>query len=103
MVEARDHFRLDCTSILYIYIYSFISLTAKSVQAGTKNSANSVPVGTKNYRFVESLRRNSTLVRVIRDTKQPPTTPIMVSRLPLLRHGLDEYVKSNLQVTRLRV
>ena len=41
------------------------SLTAKSVPAGTKNSAKSVPAGTKNYCFVESLRRNSTLFRVV--------------------------------------
>ena len=66
-------------------------------------TAKSVPAGTKNYRFVEFPRRNSTFFRVVQNTQQPPTTPTMVSRLPLLWHGLDGYAKSNLRATRPRV
>ena len=78
----------------------FNSLTAKSIPART---AKSVPAGTKNYRFVESLRRNSKFFFVVQNTKQPPTTPTMVIHLPLLRHGLDGCSKSNTQATRPRV
>ena len=59
--------------------------------------------GTKNYRSVEFLRRNSTFFPVFRNTTQPPTTTTMVSHLPLLRHGLDGYAQSNTRATRPRM
>ena len=62
-----------------------------------------VLAGTKNYRSVEFLRRNSTFFHVFRNTTQPPTTTTMVSRLPLLRNGLGVYAQSNTRATRLRV
>ena len=62
-----------------------------------------VLAGTKNYRSVEFLLRNSTFFYVFQNTKQPPTIPTMVSRLPLLQHGLDGYSQSNTRATRPRV
>ena len=56
-----------------------------------KNSLTLICVweGIKNYCSVEYLRRNSTFFCVFWNTKQPPTTPTMVSRLPLLWHGIN--------------
>ena len=88
--------------LISLYEKQLTALTAKSVPAGTKNSAKSVPVETKNYHFIESLRRNSTFVCVVGNTKQSPTTPTMVSRSPLLWHGLDGYSQSNTRATRPR-
>ena len=74
------------------WIQSVNSLTPICVRAGIKN-----------YCSVEFLRRNSTFFRVFRHTKQPPTTPTMVSRSPLLWCGLDGYAQSNTRATHPRM
>jgi hypothetical protein len=62
-----------------------------------------VRAGTKNYRSVEFLRRNSTFFSVFRNTTQPPTTPHHGEPFALLRNELGGYAQSTTRATRPRV
>ena len=78
------------------------------VQQSNGRSINSltpicVRAGTKNYRSVEFLRRNSTFFPVFRNTTQPPTTPHHGEPFALLRNELGGYAQSNTRATRPRV